>query len=112
VVYTSAPTAGYKTIEDEFEASLRRAFLGDRLSPGAFIVVYDRRQTFRLEGMGYGEAMGWLRVELVELDEQSSEYCGYLTEAGRTHFSQPKTAESVVVQRNPDFMDRLQGSVM
>lgn len=111
MAYTSLPTADYKTIEEEFEARLRKGFLGDRLSTSAFIVVYDRRQRFQLESMGYGEDMGWLKVELVELDEQSSEYRAHLTEAGLAHFSQPTPVVPGVQRRDPDFMDRLQSAV-
>jgi hypothetical protein len=83
-VSTLTVSAGYKTIEEEFEASLRRAFVDHKCD---YIVLYDRRQQFLFESAAYGQEKGWLTaIEEVELDEQSTEWRLRLTPEGRQHF--------------------------
>lgn len=75
---------GYDTIEQEFEASLRRAFVDGKAD---YIVLYDRRQRFLWESANYGMIQGWLTDgQLLQLDEQSSEVRFRLTPEGRKHF--------------------------
>jgi hypothetical protein len=81
------PSAGYATIEDEFEAALRRAF-AQQPEP-TFIYVDSRRQRFLGEGIAYGERRGWLIGTLNEIEEQYSRYEARLTDAGRAHFGLP-----------------------
>lgn len=76
-------SAGYNTIEEEFEDSLRRSFVNNFAD---YIVIYDKRHRFLFESAAYGERLGWLSSEFVELDEQSSEMRYRLTEAGKKHF--------------------------
>jgi hypothetical protein len=76
-------SAGYETIEEEFEASLRRVFVDGKAD---FIRLDDRRREFLVRSAGYGEEQGWLRLELIEVDEQSSYLEGRLTSAGKVHF--------------------------
>jgi hypothetical protein len=77
------PSEGYETIEQEFEARLRKAFVDGHAD---FVRVDSRRQRFQLESMAWAEEKGWMKTELKELDEQSSEYRGRLTPEGRKHF--------------------------
>jgi hypothetical protein len=81
--WASVPSAGYDSIEQEFEASLRRAFVDHRAD---FIIIDDRRQRFRGESATFGEERGWLNGRLVQLDDQTSEIRYRLTESGRAHF--------------------------
>jgi hypothetical protein len=75
---------GYATIEEEFEASLRRAFVDHEFTS---IMVDDKRQRFRIESMWYGEERGWLHVELIDnAEQQYSYYEGTLTDTGKKHF--------------------------
>ena len=76
---------GYESIEEEFEASLRRAFVDDKAD---YIVLYDRRERFLWESAAYGTERGWLDsgTLLSDADEQSSEMRFRLTDKGRLHF--------------------------
>lgn len=86
-MYRSQPSPGYKSIEDEFEARLRRAF---SQTPTPDFIYYDsRRQRFLAEGIAYGENMDWLQGRLQEIDDQYSRYEARLTAAGRRHFGVP-----------------------
>lgn len=76
-------SSGYETIEEEFEASLRKAFVVDKIET---VVIVDRRRRFLIESIYFGAAMGWLEAELVEYDDQSSGYEASLTEAGKSYF--------------------------
>lgn len=73
----------YDTIEQEFEASLRRAFVDDTAD---YVVIFSKHQRFLLESAFYGQLQGWLKAEFVELDEQSSEIRYRLTDEGKKHF--------------------------
>lgn len=87
--WASKPSVGYADIEAEFEASLRRAFVGHRAD---YIILDDRRQCFLGESAAYGVEQGWLTEQFVELDSQSSELRFRLTDKGRVHFGmQPPT---------------------
>lgn len=86
--WESKPSEGYATIEAEFEATLRRAFV-DRHAD--FIRLFDRRETYLWESVRYGRQQGWLDDgELVQMDEQSSEARFRLTAKGRKHFKVTK----------------------
>lgn len=81
---TLSVSPGYQTIEEEFEASLRKAFVDKRMPR---IAIYSRRQQFQFESAAFGEEKGWLRqLGLVQLDEQSSEFQYELTAYGKRHF--------------------------
>ena len=81
--WSSTISPGYDTIEQEFEASLRRAFVDGKAD---YIVLYSRRHKFRYESAAYGALQGWLDEEFIEVDEQSSELHYRLTEDGKKHF--------------------------
>jgi hypothetical protein len=75
---------GYATIEEEFEASLRRAFVDGHTD---FIILESRRERFRMECAAYGQKQGWLTdYEEVGPDEQSLVWILRLTEVGKKHF--------------------------
>lgn len=67
----------------EYEQALRRAFVDNKWDS---IAVWSRREQFQLEGIAYGERMGWLKSELIQIDEQSSKLEAELTEEGKKHF--------------------------
>jgi hypothetical protein len=69
--------------EQEYEASLRRAFVDRRAD---FIIIDDRRQRFLIDGAAYGERMGWLKFEAYDIDTQSTQWHYRLTPKGRKHF--------------------------
>ena len=81
--WSSKKSDGYETIEQEFEASLRRAFVNGKAD---YVVLYSRRQLFLGESAMYGEQRGWLEGKFIELDEQSSEIRYRLTDKGKQHF--------------------------
>lgn len=74
---------GYQTIEEEFEAALRKAFVTHKAKK---IIIDSRRMRFQLESAAFGIEKGWLDGELVEYDEQSSAYEYWLTDAGKKYF--------------------------
>jgi hypothetical protein len=75
---------GYAKIEEEFEASLKRAFVDHEAD---YIVLYDKRQRFLFESVAYGQEKGWLgSIEEHEFDEQDTEWRIRLTDAGKEHF--------------------------
>ena len=84
---------GYSSIEGEFEASLRRAFVDKEAD---YVVIYSRRQRFQIEAAGFAIEKGWLEEEFVELDEQSSEFRYSLTEKGKEHFAPDFKIKEVV----------------
>ena len=78
------PSAGYDTIEQEFEARTAKAF-----REGAdFIILDDRRKRFQYEMAEYCREQGWIGdPEFVEIDEQYSQYRYRITEAGRNRWN-------------------------
>jgi hypothetical protein len=72
----------------ELEAALLLAFVEHHAD---YIVIVSRFNQFLHEGAAYGQEQGWLGdVEVVELDEQSTEWRLRLTEKGREHFGLAK----------------------
>lgn len=78
---------GYRTIEDEFEASIRRAFVEGKAD---YISLYSRHQIFLCESAIYAEQRGWITGKLIQLDEQSSEMRYRLTNEGKKYFKLEK----------------------
>lgn len=74
---------GYETIEQEFEASLRRAFVDRRAN---YIVLVDRRSEFLHASVAYGQDRGWLSQATVAGYDQSEEWRFRLTSEGKAHF--------------------------
>lgn len=89
-------SSGYETIEEEFEASLRRAFVDGKAD---YVAIYSRREQFLLESANYGVERGWLTGKLEQQDEQSSRYCFRLTDEGRAHFG------LISIDQNPRIAD-------
>lgn len=80
---TYLPSEGFKTIEEEFEARTRKAFVDNKATE---VWVYSKREGFRLTMCAYCISKGWMDGELVEFDSQSSGQRYWLTEAGKKHF--------------------------
>jgi hypothetical protein len=74
---------GFNTIEEEFEASLRKAFVDCKAKK---IIIDSRHKHFQLASANFGIEKGWLEGTLVEYDEQSSAYEFRLTEVGKKYF--------------------------
>ena len=68
---------------DEYEQSLRRAFVDRRAD---YIVITSRRERFQIEAANYGIEQGWLSGELDDRDVQSTAWVLRLTQQGREHF--------------------------
>jgi len=81
--YFSESSSEYESIEQEFEATIRRAFTPQ---PCGFIFYDSRRQVFFAECIAYGEERGWLDGKLNEIEAQYSRYEARLTDAGKLHF--------------------------
>jgi len=77
------PSDGFKTIEEEFEARTRKAFVDKKATE---VWVNSRREGFRLAMCDYCITKGWMACELVEFDTQSSGQRYWLTDAGKKHF--------------------------
>lgn len=85
---------GYATIEEEFEASLRRAFVDgkanylwvDSAREPPYLWVYSARERFRIESAAYGVERGWLEADLVEVHAHFSYVMWTLTDFGKKHF--------------------------
>ncbi len=73
----------YTTIEQEFEDSLRHAFVYQKAD---FIFYDSRRQVFLAECVNYGIYKGWLTGFLNEIEEQYSRFEVRLTPEGKRHF--------------------------
>lgn len=69
--------------DEELEACLRRAFV-DNGYPS--VDVWSRREAFLLASLDLGVAKGWLKSQLIYIDEQSSKINAKLTEEGKKHF--------------------------
>ena len=82
---------GYASIEDEFEATLRRAFVdnSDGTIKVDFIIVDSRRQLYLLECINWAVRKGWLSQKLNQIEEQYSRLEGRLTLRGKQHFGLP-----------------------
>lgn len=77
---TFLPSAGYLTIEDEFEARTAKAFR----SGADYIFIDSRRQQFQFEAAEFCRGKGWLtEPEFVEIDEQYAQQRYRLTVDGR-----------------------------
>lgn len=77
------PEPPYQTIQEEFEARTRKAFV----EGGAKEVwIYSRREGFRLAMCSYCIEQGWMDGELVQIDSQSSGQRYWLTDKGKKHF--------------------------
>ena len=78
------PSAGFSTIEEEFEAQTAKAFRA-----GAdYIILNSRRQRFQAEAAQYCQDRGWLTEPewLESYEAQYGEYRYRLTDAGRAHW--------------------------
>ena len=79
---------GFNTIEEEFENSIRRAFVDNKAD---FIYFDSKRQQYLAECINYGFLKNWLDVKFVEIEEQYSRYEAKLTTEGKIHFGLIKT---------------------
>lgn len=77
------PVAPYKTIEEEFEARTRKAFVEKGMTE---VWVYSKRDEFQITMSEFCIQKGWMQGELIELDSQSSGMRYTLTEEGKKHF--------------------------
>ena len=68
---------------NEWEASLRRAFVDNRAD---YIVLTSRREEFLLKSANYGINRGWLTGTFEGPDVQSMALVCRLTKEGRKHF--------------------------
>lgn len=76
-----------KNLEEEYEASLRRAFVDGRAD---YIILNDRRQQFLIECAAWGQQKGWLGPVEELGDSQSTEWHLRLTLEGKRHFGLPE----------------------
>jgi hypothetical protein len=74
---------GYTCINEEFEASLRRAFVDSKCD---FIILDDRHQRFLIESVNFGVEQGWLKGSWAGADEQDEHMRFRLTKKGQEHF--------------------------
>ncbi len=82
MIFTPAPP--YQSIEEEFEARIKKAFSEDR---DGYVYIDSRRQAFQFAMSKYGQEKGWLTGgDLVDIDDQYSQLRFYLTPEGKTHF--------------------------
>ena len=77
------PEAPYRTLEEEFEARIQKAFVEDG---NRYVFIYSKHERFRLAMMDFGAKKGWVNCVLQELDSQSSTLCCELTPEGVKHF--------------------------
>ena len=77
------PAEGFATIEEEFEARIRKAFVEKRAHS---VWIHSSLEGFQIAMASFGKEKGWLEGELLDLDSQSSAMSFKLTEAGRKYF--------------------------
>lgn len=71
-------------LEQEYEASLRRAFVDNRCD---YVFVDSKHERYLIACASFGQDKGWLSFEELGSDEQQYTQWRYrLTEAGRKHF--------------------------